>query len=144
MASRDSMNNLHTVIAVAPQAVTNSNTAVVGPIIDTAGFEKVTFSIAAGALTDVDSGLVPSLEHGDDPALADTAAPAASDLVGTLALATFAVTDANKTKKVGYVGSKRYLRLTLTPTSNEAGTANFAATAILSQTRNAPTANPPQ
>jgi hypothetical protein len=68
-----------------------------------------------------------------------------TDLVGTLALASFQFDDDNETRKLGYVGSKRYVRLTVTPSGNDAGIVlQVAGVAILGHARNRPTANPPQ
>jgi hypothetical protein len=144
MASRDQMNNLHVQALIPPTtAITNANTATVSSIIDTAGYEAVTLALVFGALTDANATFAVSLEHGDDAALADTAAPASTDIVGstTLAAATFA--DDNETRKIGYVGSKRYVRLTVTPSGNDAGAYQVAGVAILGRPRNMPTANPP-
>jgi hypothetical protein len=82
------------------------------------------------------------LEHGDDPALADTAQVTNADLLGTLAGASFTFADDNIVKKLGYAPRsnprKRYLRLTVTPTSNDAGSAPIAAVAIMSGARTQP------
>ena len=50
--------------------------------------------------------------------------------------------DDNKTRKIGYVGGKRYVRLTVTP-ANNTGNIFLAAIALLGHPRNAPTPNPP-
>jgi hypothetical protein len=49
-----------------------------------------------------------TIEHGDDPALADTAQVAATDIIGTLALAGGNFAADLVCKKIGYIGSKRY------------------------------------
>ena len=43
---------------------------------------------------------------------------AAADLLGTTAGASFTFSDDNKIAKIGYIGSKRYVRLTVTPSNN--------------------------
>ena len=73
------------------------------------------------------------------------AAVADADLLGTEALASFIFSDDNKCFKLGYIGSKRYTRLTITPSGNS-GTpsgALLSAVAILGHPQIAPTANPP-
>jgi len=82
------------------------------------------------------------MEHGDAADLSDTAAVTSDDLVGTLALAAFTYADDNETRKVGYVGAKRYTRITVTPTGNAAA-ALISAIALLGHPASVPTANPP-
>lgn len=135
MASRDFHHCCKTVVALAPQAIA-ANGAKVGEIIDTAGFESVEFVIASGALTDGD--YTPSFEEGDTANLADTGAVAAGDLLGTLAGATFALADDKLTKKIGYRGAKRYVRLTVTA-ANIAGAGGLVgAIAVLGHPRTQP------
>lgn len=139
---KDLMNRVNPRRAIAPQVVTNSNAAVVGAIIDRQNFESLTYVVALGALGAGTSGVV-TMEHGDDPALADTAPVAATDLIGTLALASFVAADANATKKVGYIGSKRYSRITITPAGNGAASMAFAVAAVMGHANMVPTVNPP-
>ena len=139
---KDLTDVINPLTAVAPQS-TAVNTAIVSGIIDTQGFESLTFVLLFGALF-AGSTFAVTLEHGNDPALADTAAPAATDLIGTLALAgaSQAGGDANKTKKIAYIGSKRYVRITITPASNGA-TSFVACTVVKGHPTAAPTSNPP-
>ena len=141
---RDQMSLIHPVVAIAPQTQTNSSSAIVGEIIDRAGFESLTFVISAGTMTDANATFAVTMEHGDDSGLSDTAAVAAPDLVGTLALAAFQFDDDKECRKIGYVGSKRYTRLTITPTGNDSGAAPLSAVALKGNPASSPTANPPQ
>ena len=141
---RDQMSLIQPVVAIAPQTQTNSSSAIVGEIIDSAGFESLTFVISAGTMTDANATFAVTMEHGDDSGLSDTAAVAASDLVGTLALAAFQFDDDKECRKIGYVGSKRYTRLTITPTGNDSGAAPLSAVALKGNPASSPTANPPQ
>lgn len=80
----------------------------VGEIIDRDGFEAVTFinrvdGHSAGAVT-------PLIEDGDDSALADASAVADAFLIGTEAEASLS---ADGVKTIGYVGQKKYVRMTL-------------------------------
>ena len=58
---------------------------------------------------------------------------------------TLAATFANDgiCRKIGYIGTKRYVRVTVTPTSNDSGDWFMAGVAILGHVKSAPTANPP-
>ena len=97
-----------------------------------------------GTMTDANVVGVVTLEHGDDSGLSDTATPAAADLVGTLALMNFQYDDDIECRKIGYVGSKRYIRATITPTGNDSGALPVAMVAIMGNPTSSPTANPPQ
>jgi hypothetical protein len=138
---RDTANNLHIVRAIAPVSVAD-NTAQVSQIIDTLGYRSLTFAIAAGSLADADATFAALVEEGDAANLSDAATVADADLIGTEALAGFTFADDNETRKIGYVGNKRYVRLTITPAAN-ASAALLAAVAILGHPNEAPTANPP-
>lgn len=138
---RDQLNTMHPITAIAP-AVVSDNTAQVGAVVDTKGFRSLTFVIATGALADADATFTALVEEGDQADMSDATAVADGDLVGTEALAGFASDDDSETRKIGYVGDKRYARLTITPSGNS-GAAHLAAVAILGGPNEAPTANPP-
>lgn len=140
---REHMDSLDPVIAIAPKATITDTTAMVSGIIDTAGYDGLTFVIVTGALAGATGTYAVTMEHGNDSALADTAVPAASDLVGSGTTgASFAVANVNSTRKVGYIGSKRYVRLTITPSGSNTGMF-AAAIAIKGLPHVAPQPNPP-
>ncbi|WP_420584909.1 hypothetical protein [Ruegeria sp.] len=138
---QDLMNNIHPVRAISPVSVSD-DTAQVSEIIDLQGYDSLTFVILTGALGDADATFAVLVEEGDDPALSDAAAVADVDLIGTEALAGFQFDDDDETRKIGYSGGKRYVRLTVTPAAN-ASAALLAAVALLGHPSSAPTANPP-
>lgn len=140
---RDMLNSFHAVMAVAPAAARTDNTAIVSAIIDRKGFDAATFLIQLGALTDVNATFVVLLEDGDASNLSDAAAVADEQLVGTELLAGFTFAEDNKVRKLGYVGDKRYLRLTITPSANDSGNIFLSVTAILGFPALRPTSNPP-
>lgn len=145
MASRDFMNQVQTVPLIPPAiAITNANTPIVSAIIDTAGYEGVTLVLITGTETDADATFTTLLEDGDDPALADHAAVSAQNVIGSAALASFTFANDNVTRKIGYVGPKRYVRITVTPAANDAGVFYLAGVALLGLGRNNPQNNPPQ
>lgn len=124
---------------------TDADTALVGEIIDKKGFESVTYVIATGSIGDANATFTVLLEESDSSNMASASAVADADLIGTEALAAFQYDDDNETRKLGYIGSKRYTRLTITPSGNS-GTpsgALLSAVAILGHPQIAPTANPP-
>lgn len=138
---RDLCNRIHPVKAIDPVVITD-NTAAVSAIIDTQGYGSLTFVIATGTLSDADATVTALVEHGDAANLSDAAAAPDADLIGTEALASFTFADDGETRKIGYAGSKRYVRLTLTPAANT-GNIPLAAIALLGHPASAPTANPP-
>lgn len=124
---------------------TDADTALVGEIIDKKGFESVTYVIATGSIGDANATFTVLLEESDSSNMASASAVADADLIGTEVLASFQYDDDNETRKLGYIGSKRYTRLTITPSGNS-GTpsgALLSAVAILGHPQIAPTTNPP-
>jgi hypothetical protein len=139
---KDVLDSIHTVQVLAPVSFSN-NTALVGNIVDRAGFDSLVYSIALGANAGVAGSYTVLLEEGNSPTLADASTVASTDMNGSIANASWAYTDVNKTRKLGYTGSKRYTRMTITPASNAAAVL-ASVTAILGNPVNAPTSNPPQ
>lgn len=131
---RDLANHLEVRRAISPAAATTDNTAYVSQIIDLSGFQSLVFAILIGALADADATFAVLVEHGDQANLSDAAAVPDAGLTGTEAAAGFNFGDDNKVRKIGYVGGKRYVRLTVTP-ANNTGNVFLAALAILSDAR---------
>ncbi len=140
---RDLHNNIYPKRALSPVAAGTDNTAMVTQILDTLGFGSAELVILIGANTDADATFAVLFEDGDDPSLTDHAAVDDKYLLGTELLAGFQFDDDNELRKIGYTGSKRYLRATITPTGNNSGNIFVAAAWILGHPLSAPTANPP-
>lgn len=142
---RDSANSLHFKPAIAPvAALTNLNTPIVSSILDTFGFGSATLALITGTETDTNATTVVLLEESNDPAMAGATAVADIDLIGTELLAAFQFDDDIETRKLGYVGSKRYIRATVTPSGNDAGNIFLAGLWVQGFPNSYPTANPPQ
>lgn len=141
---RDPHNNIHTVPLIVPVAARTDNTAIVSSIIDTRGYGSVEFVLITGTNTDTNATFAVTVDEGDAANLAGSNAVASTDLLGTLAQASFQFDDDNETRKIGYVGSKRYVRLTVTPSGNDSGNIFIAGVAILGNPASSPTPNPPQ
>lgn len=138
---KDSMNCIHPLRCISPVSEAGT-TALVGQIIDKKGFESLTYVIATGSIADADATFTVLLEEGDNSSLTDAAAVDDAYLLGTELLAGFQFDDDNETRKLGYIGSKRYTRLTITPVAN-ASAAVICAVAILGNPQLEPTLNPP-
>lgn len=141
---QDMHNNIHVKRVLSPVSVAD-DTAQVGQIIDRQGYDSLEYILAIGSVGDANATFVVLLEEGDAANLSDAAAVADADLLGTEALAGFQFDDDDKVRKLGYKGSKRYTRLTITPSGNSAtpSAALLCAIAVLGDPASAPTANPP-
>ena len=137
---QDLMNNIDVKRVISPVSVAD-NTAQVGQVVDRRGFHSLTYLIATGSIADADATFAVLLEESDASG-SGFAAVADADLLGTEALAGFQFDDDNECRKLGYIGSKRYTRLTITPSAN-ASAALLCAVAVLGSPAIAPTANPP-
>lgn len=137
---KDLMNNIDVKRVISPVSVAD-NTAQVGTVVDRKGFDSVTYVIATGSIADADCTFTVLLEESDTSG-SGYAAVADADLIGTEVLAAFQFDDDNECRKLGYKGSKRYTRLTITPVNN-ASAALLSAVAVLGHPAITPTANPP-
>lgn len=142
---RDSANNLHFKPAIAPvAALTNVNTPIVSTILDTLGFGSATLALITGTETDTNVTTVVLLEESNDSGMAGATAVADIDLIGTELLAAFQFDDDVECRKLGYIGSRRYIRATVTPSGNDAGNIFLAGMWVQGYPASAPTPNPPQ
>ena len=121
---------------IAPAAAVTDNTATVSSIIDCQGYDKVTLVVVTGTNADADATATVLLEEGDASNLSDNTAVADADMVSMTAgtapetAAAFTFADDAETRAIGYLGSKRYIRLTVTPSANT-GNQFLAGIAIL-------------
>lgn len=141
---KDLTNTIHVKRAISPVS-SSDDTALVSQIIDKKGFESLTYVIAIGSVGDANATFAVLLEESNDSGMSGATAVADADLLGTEALAGFQYDDDNETRKLGYIGSMRYTRLTITPTGNSGtpSAALIAAVAVLGHPQIAPTINPP-
>ena len=121
--------------AIEPVVVAN-NTAQVSAWVDRAGFQSLTFAIQTGALATSGATFAVTMSEADASDQSDAAAVNASDLISGVmgedpeTAASFTGANANSTFKIGYIGTKRYVQLTVTPASNT-GNAALAVVAVL-------------
>lgn len=138
---RDLLNNIEVRRAISPFNQGGGNTAVQSQIIDVRGFDSLTFLIATGTLADSDATFAVSLQHGDASDLSDATTVPADQLVGSTAAASFTFANDDSVRKIGYRGTKRYVRLVITPSNNDTGAQTFlSAVAVLGHPMQAPTA----
>jgi len=127
---RDLFNKIDARRVLVPSAGPSDNTAQVGQIIDGLGAKSLTYLIGLGSIADADVTFTVLLEESDDSGMSGATAVADADLIGTELAAAFRFDDDNEVRKLGYRGSKRYTRLTITP-ANNASAAALTAIAVL-------------
>jgi hypothetical protein len=139
---RDLTNNIQVKRVLSPVSVAD-NTAQVGQIVDQSGYDELAYIINTGSLADADATFTVLLEEGDAANLSDAAAVADADMIsqtpGTApeTAASFRYDSDDQVRKLGYIGNKRYTRLTITP-ANNASAGLMSAVAIVSRARIAP------
>lgn len=116
------------------------NVAQVSQIIDRAGYESLEFVISTGTLVDADATFTVLVEDSVNADFTSQTTVAAADLLGTVGNAGFQFDDDNEIRKIGYRGSKRYVRLTITPATNT-GAWPICAVAVLGNPRHSPNQN---
>lgn len=139
---RDLHNNIAPKRGISPAAAVADNTAFVSVINDRQGFQATEFLLITGALADADATFTLLMEEGDAANLSDAAPVDDQFLLGTEALASPDFSKDDKVFKIGYIGNKRYQRVTVTP-ANNSGNAFVAGVWVNAYPRHAPTANPP-
>lgn len=119
MAQFDMRNNAEYGLGLS--ATLSGATPAAGDWIDMQGWEALTFTVSTGTVTDAGttSGFSFEVQESDTTAAADATAVADADLIGTEAALTVTDDDADNTLvgSIGYVGSKRYVRIVATGTT---------------------------
>jgi hypothetical protein len=125
---RDNLNNAKVSKAFAYASRTASAN---GEIIDTRGFDSLTFLIQLATVTTADATnfFTFTLQHGDDSGLSDAATvTAATGLLGSNLVVNDSTTQSDMIGMMGYAGGKRYVRLVATETLT--ASAAFSAVAV--------------
>jgi len=139
MSIRKDLHNHISPVNALTLTTINSNTTTNGIIIDRQGFGALEFLFRANTITDGSYAIV--VQHGNDPSLSDAATVPADQLLGTTADAGFVAADDNKTKRIGYLGIKRYVRANIVSTGVTSG-GSFVAIALKANPDIGPTPNP--
>jgi hypothetical protein len=131
----DLHNNVKVSPALSPAAAITGNATTTGLTIDTVDYDSLEFAIQTGTVTDGQWAI--QVFHGDASNMSDEAQCSAADLLGSAP--TMLATDDNVVKKVGYRGSKRYVRIKAVQTGATTG-GFLAAQAVQGHARVAPVA----
>lgn len=123
----DMHNDIEPKVAINTTAI-SSDTTTTGNEIDLDGYESAEFIFQSGAITDGD--YTPLITESDTSGGSFTAV-ADTDLIGTEAEAAFTDDDDdNKVSRIGYRGSKQFIKAALVSTGTSSG-GTFGATVIL-------------
>ena len=134
MQAFDLHHNTKQLTALTSQTI-DTDTTTAGEIIDTALFTALEFLLISGTITD--GAYAVSLQHGDDSGLSDVTVVSADETLGD---ADFALADDDTAKRIGYIGKKRYVRLSIVSTATTTG-GLFAGIALLANAAHQPTAD---
>lgn len=134
MIPKDLHNTLSYLTGLAPAANTDlGTTSLTTAIIDMADAVGLEFVIQTGTLSDADAVYAVTVQHGDavdsessPTSITDSAEATGTDLYGTLAAAGFTFANDGVVRSIGYAGIKRWVKLTITPTT----TANSGNTPV--------------
>lgn len=142
MAKRDLHHNIKVMPSIVPVAVGTTGTGQTGKVVDTAGYEGVEVIASYGTITATNAVYTLTIKHGDvtgtmtSVADADLLGLEASAVPGTGARASG--TTKNVTKRIGYIGAKRYVQANIKSTVT--ATTPIAANVVLSNPMSAPVA----
>lgn len=148
---KDSNALLKIVRALDPAQNTNlGTTALTGQWVNRkqAGilFNSLLFAIAIGTLSDANAVYAVTLDEADDDGAGSVdagtiAAVAATDILNAANATPFQFDDDNEVRQIGYIGTKQYVRIVITPTTAaDAGNTPVSAVAVLSNPTQLPTA----
>lgn len=144
MSIKDLHNNSRTKTVISPLAI-GANATKTGLVIDRQGYGGVEFIASYGAVTTTGTVVTMVVFEGDVTGTLTSVAD--TDLLGTEALFSLAAgarvagTGKEVTKRIGYIGNKRYLRVNAVQTGTTS-VGVVAVAAVLHSPNVAPTANP--
>lgn len=124
---RDSLHN-HSYAAMIKPIVVSDNSPQVGGWLAVDRYESLTFGIMTGTLADADATFMVLVEDADADDQSDAAPVADTWLISQVdgaapeAAASFDHTNTT-VRRIGYVGHKKYVRVTITPANNSSAAA---------------------
>lgn len=143
--NKDLHNNVRALRVISPVAVGTTGTGKTGAIIDRQGYGGVEFILGYGTITATSAVFTATMFEGDVTGTMTSVADA--DMLGTELLAGVAATtprtsgvSKNVTKRLGYKGQKRYVRVDVKSTVTAA--TPVSVDAVLFNPAIAPQANP--
>lgn len=135
MIPRDDHTPFSFLRGVSPVTQTNADTAIVSQIIDMQSYLSLTWIVAVGTFSDADATTTVLMEEADASDMTGATAVADADMLpsgtGQEASTAFTFTNDDIVRALGYVGTKRYIRLTITPSGNNSGSLPISVTALV-------------
>lgn len=130
MSKKDLYNNLDIDVTIAAQFV-NSNTTLTGTGVDLRGFEGACVIFQAGTIAGSSSANIHTFElQESDSSGTGFTAVADADLIGTEAAVALNGGTDSVVKKLGYIGTKRYIRVVDTTTAFTTAGGSIAVSVI--------------
>jgi len=117
MADKDITTRINGTTSLPIITITSNGTAN-GSVIDMFGYDAINFDFLSGNAIGAD--VTVTMEHDDDAGFATAVAVPSKFIIGELPSFLIAGAETNTVKSVGYVGKKRYVRVSIT-------SANYAA-----------------
>ena len=116
---RDLLHHVSAARAISPVSGAADDTEVTSQVIDMQGYTGCLFVIATGSLADADATFTVLLEESDTNFSGENAV-ADADMIGATpeVTASFQFDDDNEVRVLDYIGTKRYVRLSITPANN--------------------------
>jgi hypothetical protein len=132
-----------TSVAVLLEAQDLAHTDTATAWIDTQGYNSVEILVTVGALTGVDGDnyLTPVLQHSDTTAASAAAAVDSADIYGAFTKID-ATSEDSTVQRVGYCGSKRYVRVNLDYTGTGISAGIVGVLAVVGHAKSEPAAAP--
>jgi hypothetical protein len=121
MMQYDIHDNIKVVRSISPVAVGTTGTGQTGKVVDRAGYAGVEFLIGFGAVTATNAAFTVTAKEGDVTGTMTSIADAnllgleANATIGQAATRTSGVSK-NVTKRLGYIGTKRYVQVNVKST----------------------------
>ncbi len=140
----DPKNNALVKRTIYPQAAGTTGTGVTGAAVDRSGYAGVMIVASYGTIPNATETLTLTVMHGDTASAGAFSSVADADLIGTEADASIPaaarVSDSTKnvTKRIGYIGNKRYVKAKIVGIGT--ATALIAADVVLTNPLHAPAA----
>jgi len=113
---RDLYSNLKVIAATV--SMLSDDTAVASPIVDTREYQSVLFVVQTGTLADANATFAAVMAESAASNMAGSNAVDDADMIGLETGVSFIFSDDDFEGKIGYIGNKRYVQLTITPTGN--------------------------
>ncbi len=116
---RDLYNNIEARVAEVPIATAQTNNdPIVTETVDMRGFKSMVWLVILGVLADVAFTTVVLIEESDNSNMSSSNEVVDAQLDPTELVMAFDTDDDSSVRKIGYVGEKRYVRMTITPSYN--------------------------